>query len=153
MGKVKTKILRRLKIDFYSNSYSLSLVDAIDTLATLGNRTEFARVYSLIQNLDLERDINVSVFESNIRSNYFRFFVRYELNFYLVIGGLLSAHLLAKRMDIPVNSTWPCSGPLLDLAVALAKKLLPGKEILQYSISFQRFFFFYSFQYCDRSIK
>ncbi len=51
------------------NSYSLSLVDAIDTLATLENRTEFARVYSLIQNLDLERDINVSVFESNIRGN------------------------------------------------------------------------------------
>ena len=48
-------------------SYSLSLVDAIDTLATLDNRTEFARVYQLIQNLDLDRDINVSVFESNIR--------------------------------------------------------------------------------------
>jgi len=31
-------------------------------------------------------------------------------------------------MDIPVNSTWPCTGPLLDLAVALAKKLLPGKK-------------------------
>jgi hypothetical protein len=45
---------------------------------------------------------------------------------YLVIGGLLSAHLLAKRMNIPVNSTWPCTGPLLDLAVALAKKILPG---------------------------
>ncbi len=46
---------------------------------------------------------------------------------YLVIGGLISAHLLAKRMNIPVNSTWPCTGPLLDLAVTLAKKLLPGK--------------------------
>jgi hypothetical protein len=31
-------------------------------------------------------------------------------------------------MDVPVNSSWPCSGPLLDLAVALAKKLLPGKN-------------------------
>jgi mannosidase alpha-like ER degradation enhancer 2 len=42
-------------------------VDAIDTLATLGNHTEFARVYTIIQNLDIERDINVSVFETNIR--------------------------------------------------------------------------------------
>jgi len=49
------------------SSYSLSLIDAIDTLATMGNSTEFARVYQLVQNLDLERDINVSVFESNIR--------------------------------------------------------------------------------------
>ncbi|CAF4654030.1 unnamed protein product, partial [Rotaria magnacalcarata] len=44
----------------------------------------------------------------------------------LVIGGLLSAHLLAKRMNVSVNSTWPCTGPLLDLAVALANKLLPA---------------------------
>ncbi len=42
-------------------------MDAIDTLATLGNHTEFARVYTIIQNLDIERDINVSVFETNIR--------------------------------------------------------------------------------------
>jgi len=44
----------------------------------------------------------------------------------LVIGGLLSAHLLAKRMNVSVDSSWPCTGPLLDLAVALAKKLLPA---------------------------
>ncbi|CAF1600045.1 unnamed protein product [Adineta ricciae] len=104
--------LRPLTCDGYDTwgSYSLSLVDAIDTLATLGNNTEFARVYTLIQNLDIERDINVSVFETNIR----------------VIGGLLSAHLLAKRMNVPVNATWPCTGPLLDLAVALANKVLPA---------------------------
>lgn len=48
-------------------SYSLSLVDALDTLATLGNTTEFARVYELVQKIDFERDINVSVFETNIR--------------------------------------------------------------------------------------
>lgn len=104
--------LRPLTCDGYDTwgSYSLSLIDAIDTLATMENSTEFARVYKLVQNLDLERDINVSVFESNIR----------------VIGGLLSAHLLAKRMNVPVDPSWPCTGPLLDLAVALAKKLLPA---------------------------
>ena len=48
--------------------------------------------------------------------------------FPLVIGGLLSAHLLAKRMNVPVNATWPCTGPLLDLAVALADKILPGRS-------------------------
>lgn len=50
----------------------------------------------------------------------------------LVIGGLLSAHLLAKRMNVTVDTTWPCTGPLLDLAVALANKLLPGKINLLY---------------------
>jgi len=48
-------------------------------------------------------------------------------------------------MDIPVNSTWPCTGPLLDLAVALAKKLLPGKKNFQFSIRSQRFFFLLAF--------
>jgi hypothetical protein len=68
----------------------------------------------------------------------------------LVIGGLLSAHLLAKRMNIPVNSTWPCTGPLLDLAIALAKKLLPGKRKTKLLILHE--FFFRSFRYCNRYI-
>ncbi|CAF0738850.1 unnamed protein product [Didymodactylos carnosus] len=94
--------------------YSLSLVDALDTLAVLNNFTEFQRVYDLMKNIDIERDINVSVFETNIR----------------VIGGLLSAHLLAKRMNVKVNSTWPCTGPLLDLAASLARKLLPAFDTM-----------------------
>ena len=69
-GKEKEKLnifLRIVLLLLLIYSYSLSLVDAIDTLATLGNTTEFGRVYTIIQNLDIERDINVSVFESNIR--------------------------------------------------------------------------------------
>ena len=58
---------RHFHLIFVVFSYSLSLVDALDTLATLGNTTEFARVYHLVQQLDIERDINVSVFETNIR--------------------------------------------------------------------------------------
>ncbi len=64
-GKTLSNVLAVQLIEW--DSYSLSLVDAIDTLATLGNTTEFARVYKLIQQLDIERDINVSVFETNIR--------------------------------------------------------------------------------------
>ena len=46
----------------------LTLVDALDTLAVLGNRTEFRRVVRWIEdNLDLDTDVNVSLFESNIR--------------------------------------------------------------------------------------
>ena len=49
-------------------SYSLTLIDALDTLAIIGNYSEFHRVHNLlISSLDFDRDINVSVFETNIR--------------------------------------------------------------------------------------
>lgn len=63
-------------------SYSLTLIDALDTLAVMGNFTEFRRVVQILtskQNFDA--NINVSVFETNIR----------------IVGGLLSAHLLSHR--------------------------------------------------------
>ena len=38
-------------------------------LVILGNRTEFERVVQLLnENLNFDKDINVSVFETNIRS-------------------------------------------------------------------------------------
>ena len=56
---------------------------ALDTLAIMGNYTEFNRVYQLLagSRTDFDANINVSVFETNIR----------------IVGGLLSAHLLAHR--------------------------------------------------------
>lgn len=63
-------------------SYSLTLIDALDTLAIMGNYTEFNRVVEVIlKTQDFDTDINVSVFETNIR----------------IIGGLLSAHLLSHK--------------------------------------------------------
>merc|ERR1719189_2996523 len=62
-------------------SYSLTLIDALDTLAVMGNYSEFNRVYSLIEKrTDFDANINVSVFETNIR----------------IVGGLLAAHLVAR---------------------------------------------------------
>lgn len=43
-----------------------------------------------------------------------------------VVGGLLSAHLLSKKAEFELNSHWPCEGPLLDLAVDVARRLLPA---------------------------
>jgi mannosidase alpha-like ER degradation enhancer 2 len=91
-------------------------------LIILGNKTEFERVANLLENtLNVDKDINVSVFETNIR----------------VIGGLLSAHLLSYRLYLNedsnylnvsenLDSEWPCNGPLLRLAVKFANKLLPA---------------------------
>lgn len=92
-------------------SYSLTLIDALDTLLVLGNTSEFQRITNLLeQTLDFDMDINVSVFETNIR----------------VVGGLLSAHLLAPRAGVTVEEGWPCQGPLLRLAVDAAERLLPA---------------------------
>ena len=68
-------------------SYSLTLIDALDTLAVMGNYTEFQRVYAIIeQRKNFDANINVSVFETNIR----------------IVGGLLAAHLVARRAGVQV---------------------------------------------------
>nr|CUU00276.1 hypothetical transcript [Hymenolepis microstoma] len=93
--------------------FSLSLIDALDTLVVLGNHTEFQRAADLIlENVNTNQNVNISVFETNIR----------------VIGGLLSAHLLAKRAGMVVEPGWPCHGKLLDLAERFASKLLHAFE-------------------------
>lgn len=95
-------------------SYSLTLIDALDTLAVMGNYTEFGRVVQLLRDRSFDADINVSVFETNIR----------------IIGGLLSAHLLSHHADLEsmglVKPGWPCEGPLLAMAEDVAQRLLPA---------------------------
>ena len=59
----------------------LTLVDALDTIAVMGNKTMFERgVRLVIDHVRVDLDAHVSVFETNIR----------------ILGGLLSAHLLAS---------------------------------------------------------
>ncbi|XP_039591262.1 ER degradation-enhancing alpha-mannosidase-like protein 2 isoform X1 [Polypterus senegalus] len=92
-------------------SFSLTLIDALDTLLILGNSTEFQRVARLLQDrINFDIDVNASVFETNIR----------------VVGGLLSAHLLSKKAGVEVDVGWPCTGPLLRMAEEAARKLLPA---------------------------
>eukprot|EP00660_Eupelagonema_oceanica_P017227 gene17227-12607_t len=99
--------------------YALSVIDALDTLVVLGNLTEFAdKVRWLVESdkgafTDLDR--RVSVFETNIR----------------ILGGLLSAHLLAERLLTnhgpgPPNPSFHYGGELLDMARNLAERLLPA---------------------------
>ncbi|XP_065363098.1 uncharacterized protein Edem1 [Calliphora vicina] len=92
-------------------SYSLTMIDALDTLATMGNFSEFRRVVKVLeQKMDFDKDINVSVFETNIR----------------IVGGLLSAHLLSKKAEMQLEEGWPCQGSLLRMAEDVAKRLLPA---------------------------
>ncbi|KAL1398548.1 hypothetical protein pipiens_008871 [Culex pipiens pipiens] len=91
-------------------SYSLTLIDALDTLAVMGNYSEFRRVVRLLEQKSFDSDINVSVFETNIR----------------IVGGLLSAHLMSHKAGVELEEGWPCNGPLLRLAEDVAKRLLPA---------------------------
>lgn len=67
----------------------------------MGNFSEFRRVVDiLIEKSNFDSDINVSVFETNIR----------------IVGGLLGAHLMQHRSGATLEPGWPCNGPLLRLA-------------------------------------
>ncbi|XP_015519937.2 ER degradation-enhancing alpha-mannosidase-like protein 2 [Neodiprion lecontei] len=105
--------LRSLSCDGFDTwgSYSLTLIDALDTLVVMGNYTEFKRVVDILSSRsDFEENINVSVFETNIR----------------VVGGLLSAHLLSHKAGLDLDDEWPCKGPLLRLAEDVAKRIIPA---------------------------
>eukprot|EP00968_Pinguiococcus_pyrenoidosus_P008911 scaffold664_cov260-Pinguiococcus_pyrenoidosus.AAC.32 len=91
----------------------LTLVDALDTLAIMGNVTEFQNAVRLVtQGLSFDVDQNVSVFETCIRA----------------LGGLLSAHVLASDARLSFGSApgWQYRGELLALAEDLARRLLPA---------------------------
>eukprot|EP01133_Synstelium_polycarpum_P015986 gene15986-19016_t len=83
--------------------YALTYIDSLDSLLVMGDYAEFEKgVQWVIDNIRFDKDINVSVFETNIR----------------VLGGLLSAHLWAEK--VIKNYT----GGLLPLALDLGKRLL-----------------------------
>ncbi|KAJ7979950.1 alpha-1,2-Mannosidase [Quillaja saponaria] len=90
--------------------YALTMIDSLDTLALLGDREQFAASVDWIgKNLQFNINKTVSVFETTIR----------------VLGGLLSAHLIASDhatgMKIPSYEN-----QLLNLAEDLARRLLPA---------------------------
>lgn len=93
----------------------MTLIDLTSSLAIMGNATEFCRVVRLISDqADFDIDVNVSVFETTIR----------------VLGGLLSAHLLATdpELDLWDDEQQGYGGELLELALDLGGRMLPAFE-------------------------
>ncbi|KAJ8047385.1 ER degradation-enhancing alpha-mannosidase-like protein 1 [Holothuria leucospilota] len=104
-----------LNINDVLGDYSLTLVDTLDTLAILGNNSEFKQAVQLvIENVSFDNNSTVQVFESTIR----------------VIGGLLSAHLLITDASQPFGDLRPegYSNELLLMAYELGSRLLPAFE-------------------------
>ncbi|XAR57326.1 hypothetical protein NMG60_11025415 [Bertholletia excelsa] len=91
-------------------SYALTLIDSLDTLALLGDKERFTESVEWIgKNLRFDINKTVSVFETTIR----------------ILGGLLSAHLIAS--DYATGMRIPSyDDELLNLAEDLARRLLPA---------------------------
>jgi mannosidase alpha-like ER degradation enhancer 2 len=93
---------------------AITIIDALDTMVVLHDHDLF-REYAkwVCDNVEIDRDVEVSVFETNIRA----------------VGGLLSAHFAYEEglvdVDIGVDDYDGC---LLRKAVALAHRLLPAFE-------------------------
>lgn len=92
-----------------TNSFSLTLVDSLDTLVVMGEIEEFEKGLKLLKNtLSFDTDLTVSVFETTIR----------------VLGGLLSIHLLAEQHSDSFSE--PYQGEFLTFAQDLGNRLLPA---------------------------
>ncbi|XP_020092701.1 alpha-mannosidase I MNS4 isoform X2 [Ananas comosus] len=90
--------------------YALTLIDSLDTLALLGDRERFGAAVEWVgRNVRFDIDKTVSVFETTIR----------------VLGGLLSAHLIASdyATGMKIQSY---DDQLLHLSVDLAQRMLPA---------------------------
>lgn len=89
----------------------MTLVDTLDTLVILGDLEEFESAVKLvIKNVQFDSDIIVSVFETNIR----------------MVGGLLSAHVLAEYIQKEASMMTWYRGELLEMAKDLGYRLLPA---------------------------
>jgi hypothetical protein len=113
-------------LDDSLGGFSTTLVDALDMLALIGDYAGFREaVRTVIRTVSFNRNVNVSVFETNIR----------------VLGGMLSAHMLLMDKDLgPIlmqtrlspreiaGEVAPFSyhGELLDMSLDLGNRLLPA---------------------------
>nr|AJA37905.1 EDEM-like protein 1 [Littorina littorea] len=114
-----------ININDVLGGYSLTLVEALDTLAVMGNASEFQKAVQLvIDNVSFDTDNVVQVFEATIR----------------VLGSLLSAHLIITDPQQPFGDMAPpdYDDELLEMAHDLATRLLPAFENTATGIPFPR---------------
>ncbi|XP_042222341.1 ER degradation-enhancing alpha-mannosidase-like protein 3 isoform X2 [Homarus americanus] len=98
-------------IDETLGNFSLTLVDALDTLVVMGDIEEFDRALRLVvRDVSFDNDVVVSVFETNIR----------------MVGGLISGHVMAEHLNQLYGALGWYRGELLTMARDLATRLLPA---------------------------
>jgi len=112
-----------ININDVLGDFSLTLIDSLDTLAVMGNVSEFRRAVRLVvDTVHFDKSNTVQVFEANIR----------------LLGSLLSAHLLMEDPNFPgLAPDWYLED-LLSLAHDLAERLLPAFDKTDTGIPFPR---------------
>ena len=96
-------------LDDVLGGYYLTLVDSLDTLLVMREFDRFGEALSLLGNVSFSRNIEVSVFEVNIR----------------VLGGLLGAHQVALAVSEHLKGSYD-GRFLLQLAEDIGRRLLPA---------------------------
>ncbi|KAM9280443.1 ER degradation-enhancing alpha-mannosidase-like protein 3 isoform 2-T3 [Cariama cristata] len=110
-GRVRGQEPSRGDVDDALGKFSLTLIDTLDTLVVLNKTKEFEEaVKKVIKDVNLDNDIVVSVFETNIR----------------VLGGLLGGHSVAIMLKEKGEYMQWYDGELLHMAKELGYKLLPA---------------------------
>ena len=93
-----------------AGNFSVTLIDALDTLVILNDPARFQQaVQDIINWVTFDVDTKPQVFETTIR----------------VLGGLLSGHQFASAPSQPFYIPW-YRGELLTMAYDLGKRLLPA---------------------------
>ncbi|XP_060788538.1 ER degradation-enhancing alpha-mannosidase-like protein 3 [Neoarius graeffei] len=110
-GRVRGLEPSRGDVDDALGKFSLTLIDTLDTLVLLNKSQEFEEaVKRVVNDVRLDNDIVVSVFETNIR----------------VLGGLLGGHSMAVMLkDRGQHMQW-YRDELLHMAKDLGLRLLPA---------------------------
>uniref|UniRef100_A0A7M4F3L8 alpha-1,2-Mannosidase n=1 Tax=Crocodylus porosus TaxID=8502 RepID=A0A7M4F3L8_CROPO len=114
-----------LNINDVLGNYSLTLIDALDTLAVMGNSSEFQKAVKLvIDTVSFDKDSTVQVFEATIR----------------ILGSLLSAHIIITDTKQPFGdmAIKDYDNELLHMARDLAVRLLPAFENTKTGIPYPR---------------
>ncbi|EDO36928.1 predicted protein [Nematostella vectensis] len=110
-GRVRGVDPSRGDVDDALGMFSLTLVDTLDTLAVLGEVSEFEKAVKLvIKDVHFDTDVVVSVFETNIR----------------IVGGLLGGHVAADSLKKSGKGLSWYNGELLALAKKAGECQLPA---------------------------
>ncbi|XP_066217810.1 ER degradation-enhancing alpha-mannosidase-like protein 3 isoform X1 [Saccopteryx leptura] len=110
-GRVRGQEPSRGDVDDALGKFSLTLIDSLDTLVVLNKTKEFEdAVRKVLRDVNLDNDVVVSVFETNIR----------------VLGGLLGGHSLAIMLREKGEYMQWYNDELLQMAKQLGYKLLPA---------------------------
>ncbi|THD27595.1 alpha-1 2-Mannosidase [Fasciola hepatica] len=111
-GRHRYTHVSRGDVDDALGNFSLTMIDALDSLFLLGELDEFESAVSLVvRDVSFDSDVDVSVFETNIR----------------VLGGLLGGHVAASLVRKANHSRlmW-YNDDLLHMAVDIGNRLLPA---------------------------